>query len=151
MKKLATKDILFVTTQLLLFVLYFIPFSSMHFEANGITHPLGIALTMVGLLFILFAIIQLNKNLTPFPTPKEQGTLIKTGLYKSVRHPIYSGIILASIGYGLYNYSFWEIGIGFILWILFYFKSRYEESLLVLQYPDYEEYRKNTPRFFLFK
>lgn len=151
MKRPATKDILFVSIQLLLFVFYFIPLFKKQFIANGITNAFGIMLCLIGILFIVFAILQLNKNLTPFPTPKEEGILIKTGLYRSVRHPIYSGVIMAAIGYGLYKHSLWEITIGFILWILFYFKSRYEESMLIRQFPEYEEYRKKTPRFFFFK
>lgn len=74
------------------------------------------------------AILQLNKNLTPFPTPKEDGTLIQNGVYKFIRHPIYTGIILIAIGFGLFHQSLWEIFIGIVLWVLFYFKSSYEEN-----------------------
>ena len=92
--------------------------------------------------------VQLNKNLTPFPTPKENGFLINTGLYKYVRHPIYSGIFLAAIGIAFYTSSYWQLVISFILLILFYYKSKYEESLLIETYKEYEEYKKVTRRFF---
>jgi protein-S-isoprenylcysteine O-methyltransferase Ste14 len=63
----------------------------------------------LGLIILLVALLQVNKNLTPFPTQLSEGTHIKTGLYKLVRHPIYSGIILAAIGFGLFQESFWKI------------------------------------------
>lgn len=81
-------------------------------------------MAIVGFFTIVIAILQLNKKLTPFPTPLKDGTLINTGLYKLVRHPIYSGIILTAIGFGLFQESFWKIGVALILWILFYFKSK---------------------------
>ncbi len=150
MKKLATKDIWFVSIQFVLFILYFIPLFSFTFNLSVFLKYTGRVLTVIGFLVIFIAIFQLNRNLTPFPTPVNKGTLIKTGLYKFIRHPIYSGIILAAIGFGLYNESLWKLSIGLVLWILFYFKSRYEETLLLKRYPDYESYCIRTGRFFPF-
>ena len=110
----------------------------------------GLVLSGFGFLVILIAILQLNKNLTPFPTPVDSGILIRTGLYKYARHPIYTGIFLAALGLGLFNNSLWQLSIAFILLILFYFKSTYEESMLVEKYEDYLDYRKATGRFFTF-
>ena len=150
MKKRAVKDIVFVSIQLVLFVLYVIPAPSASFNLPIWLHYLALALAATGLMVVTLAIVQLNKNLTPFPTPKTSGTLIQTGLYRYVRHPIYSGIILSALGVGLYLGSTWKISIGIALWVLFYFKSRYEEILLLRQYPNYEAYRKRTSRFFPF-
>ena len=150
MKKIATKDISFVSIQLLLFAIYFIPLFSFSFQTNFFFKYTALFFAIVGLLIIAFAILQLNKNLTPFPTPKENATLIQSGLYKYIRHPIYSGIILTALGFGLYQQSIWKISIGIVLWILFYFKSRYEETLLAKYFDDYEAYKKKTSRFFPF-
>lgn len=109
---------------------------------------LGAFVSFLGFFIILLAILQLNKNLTPFPTPKEKGELISTGLYKYIRHPIYTGIFLASLGIAFYNSIYWQLVISIILLILFYFKSKYEESLLIEKYSDYESYIKKTRRFF---
>lgn len=110
----------------------------------------GWGVGVCGLLIIALAMLQLNHNLTPFPTPKENGILIQSGLYKFVRHPIYSGIIVGAIGFGFALGSGWKIGIGAALWLLFFVKSTYEEKLLVTQYADYEAYQKRTGRFFPF-
>lgn len=150
MKQRAKKDIWFVSIQLLLFILYFIPLFTIALTLNIFLTYTGLAIAVLGFLVIIVAILQLNKNLTPFPTPIDRGTLIQTGLYKFVRHPIYSGIILAAFGFGLYHESIWKMGIGLVLWVLFYFKSRYEETLLLKHYPEYESYRTHTNRFFPF-
>jgi protein-S-isoprenylcysteine O-methyltransferase Ste14 len=150
MKKVAVKDFVFVSLQVLLFIAFVFPIVEYSFEPNYILKYAALAIAIIGLLVIAVAILQLNKNLTPFPTPKENGTLIQTGLYKFVRHPIYSGIILTTLGFGFYDGSWWKIVIGFALWFLFFFKSKYEETLLTNQFDDYKNYKKITGRFFPF-
>jgi protein-S-isoprenylcysteine O-methyltransferase Ste14 len=149
-KSPAIKDILFVCIQLLLFLCYFIPLFTITFQINRFLKYGALASGIMGLLIIAIAILQLNKNLTPFPTPKENGTLVQNGLYKFVRHPIYSGIILMAISFGLYYCSIWKISIGLALWILFYFKSTYEERMLSEHFARYKAYQKTTSRFFPF-
>lgn len=146
----ASKDIFYVSIQLLLFIMYFFPVLDFDFQLSVYVKYISLIIASVGLLIVFIAIIQLNKNLTPFPTPKENGTLIQTGLYKFVRHPVYSGIIITAIGFGCYNGSLFKTAIGFALWLLFYFKSGYEEALLKRHFKDYAEYQKSTYRLFPF-
>ena len=150
MKAPASKDILFVSIQVLLFMVYFFPKSQFSFQINHFLKYAFLFLSIFGLIVIALAILQLDRNLTPFPTPKENGNLIRTGLYKFVRHPIYSGIILSAFGFGFYQGSLWKISVGIVLWILFHFKSKYEEYLLSKHFSDYEMYKKTTSRFFPF-
>jgi protein-S-isoprenylcysteine O-methyltransferase Ste14 len=148
MRKIKTKDFLLVTIQFILLTIFYIPFFSNVFQTPLIIKYVGAIVSILGFLIILIAILQLSKNLTPFPTPKENGVLINTGLYKYVRHPIYSGIFMAAIGIAFYTGSYWQLLISFILLILFYYKSKYEESLLMEKYNEYENYKKGTRRFF---
>jgi protein-S-isoprenylcysteine O-methyltransferase Ste14 len=148
MRKIKTKDFLLVTIQFILLTIFYIPFFSDVFQPPLIIKYVGVVISALGFLIILIAILQLSKNLTPFPTPKENGVLINTGLYKYVRHPIYSGIFMAAIGIAFYTGSYWQLSISFILLILFYYKSKYEESLLMEKYNKYENYKKVTRRFF---
>ncbi len=146
--KIKRKDVLLVTIQFVLLTIFYIPFIPDTFQIPIVLKYTGAIISIFGFLIILIAILQLNKNLTPFPTPKDEGTLINTGLYKYIRHPIYSGIFLAAIGISFYTGSYWQLSISFILLILFYFKSMYEESLLIEKYKDYKDYMKRTRRFF---
>ncbi len=150
MKIPASKDILFVSIQFLLLIIYFMPFPISAFQSTYFFKYFSLFVALIGLLVIALAILQLDKNLTPFPSPKENGTLIQTGLYKFVRHPIYSGIILSTIGLGFFYGSMFKISIGIILWVLFFFKSKYEETMLSKHFNEYEAYTKITNRFFPF-
>lgn len=148
MNRIKHLDIIYVSIQFILLTIFYIPIFSNLFQTPLIIKYAGAIVSITGFLIVLIAILQLSKNLTPFPTPKETGVLINTGLYKYVRHPIYSGIFLAAIGISFYTGSYWQLTISFVLLILFYFKSNYEESLLIQNYTDYKEYMKKTRKFF---
>jgi protein-S-isoprenylcysteine O-methyltransferase Ste14 len=115
----------------------------------GLTiQKIGLLIAVFGGMIIILALLQLNKNLSPFPTPKEDATLLQNGLYKYMRHPIYTGIILFLAGYGVYQNSLYKLLILLLLVILFYLKSNYEEQRLEQKFPDYKLYRNKTGRFF---
>lgn len=62
---------------------------------------LGAALTLVGLLFTVWARVYLGRNWSGVVTLKADHELITGGPYALVRHPIYTGLLLAFIGTGL--------------------------------------------------
>jgi protein-S-isoprenylcysteine O-methyltransferase Ste14 len=116
----------------------------------GFSHffkTIGLLLAIVGFLIALIAVLQLNKNLSPFPTPKENAILLENGLYKFVRHPIYSGLLLLFYGYGIYVDSIYKLLISSLLLVLFYFKTNYEEKQLERKFPDYSNYKQKAGRF----
>lgn len=138
------KDFLLVAFQAALFIAFFIS-SSPEFDYQTPTVLwLGLALCTAGLLIGVVAVIQLNTNLSPFPSPVKGGTLIKKGLYRYVRHPIYLGIILAMFGFSLASFSYPRLFLTVICYGFFMLKARYEESLLRKRYQEYEAYMKDT-------
>ncbi len=143
-------DIIYVSIQSLLFVLFIIPVRIFPISIFSAIRYSGIILSGTGILIAFIALLQLNKFLTAFPTPKKHSKLLQAGIYKFIRHPIYSGIILTTLGNGFYSESLWKILIAVVLWILFYFKSKYEETLLMQHFADYEAYQKVSGRFFPF-
>jgi protein-S-isoprenylcysteine O-methyltransferase Ste14 len=137
------KDILYVGIQFLLLSVFLIN------KENSLEIPyavrlLGLVLSVLGALVVSIAIIQLSKSLSPFPTPKQNGHLVTNGLYHYVRHPIYTGIIFGTMGISLYQGSMTLMITSLLLVVLFYFKARYEERLLAMQYPTYYLYQQNT-------
>lgn len=145
---LEKKDFIFVGVQMVLFILYVFDFNLLTINSYYLIGYFGLGTTIIGALIVVIALLQLNTNLSPFPSPKFNTSLIKSGVYKFIRHPIYTGIILASFGYGLYTDSFYKILISIGLYILFYFKSEYEEERLTKKFSDYIVYKKSTGRFF---
>jgi len=94
------------------------------------------------------ALLQLNTKLSPFPSPRNNSVLIENGLFKYIRHPIYTGIILLLFGFGLFFNSFYKISVTLLLFVLFYYKTEYEEDRLSLKFSDYSAYKKKAGRFF---
>ncbi|MGH8216960.1 MAG: methyltransferase family protein [Steroidobacteraceae bacterium] len=75
----------------------FLPFSQWQFWG-----ALGAVLTLIGLLFTVWARVYLGRNWSGmFATIKADHELITGGPYGLVRHPIYSGLTLAFIGTAL--------------------------------------------------
>ncbi|WP_299210453.1 methyltransferase [uncultured Dokdonia sp.] len=145
--KLQTADRIFVLIQCILFFLYILEIPRLQFTIpNGIAIA-GILIAIIGFATILITLLQLNKNLSPFPTPKLGSQLIQNGLYTYIRHPIYTGILLLFLGYGLYVASGYKLLITLLLVVLFTYKSRYEEKRLALVFKDYSNYKKKTGRF----
>ncbi len=145
--KINSKDIVLVSIQLVLFILFTIPVSG-SLEFFSWFKLLGLIASIVGFIVLALAILQLNKNLSPFPTPKNNAVLIQNGLYALVRHPIYSGILLLFFGYSIYQASLYKLVITIFLWVFFYFKTQYEELQLQRKFPTYKVYISKVGRFF---
>ena len=69
--------------------------------------PLAVLTTLTGVALLLAAaslvgrgFLDLGRNLTPVPRPRDDATLVETGVYRLVRHPLYGGIIVGSFGFG---------------------------------------------------
>ncbi|HSF74208.1 MAG TPA: isoprenylcysteine carboxylmethyltransferase family protein, partial [Microcoleus sp.] len=112
----------------------------------AITWILASILVLSALIFILKGLIDLGKNLTPLPYPIENGELVQTGIYGIVRHPLYSGLILAALGWTLFKMSISHLIATAILLIFFDIKARREETWLLEKYPDYSDYRQRVKK-----
>lgn len=113
-------------------------------------HEPGRKLFLVCSLFFLLAaticglagLVNLGRNLTPFPRPSAQTRLVRKGIYGLIRHPLYSAVMCAAFGWSL----FWQSGPAFVaslaLAIFFDAKARNEEQWLQRQLPDYVDYMR---------
>ena len=123
-------------------------FGPTHFNADASIEPpndlllwCGYGIFILGTVIALIAAINLGKNLTPLPRPKENAELIQRGLYRFVRHPIYFGVIVLSLGWGLIQQSALVWLYVLIIAIFFDIKSRKEEQWLVERFSTYADYQ----------
>ena len=117
-----SKDYIFVGIQVLLFVGFL--WSGLTFDYNShIISFLSILMMVLGFLIIIIAMLQLNKSLSPFPSPVEGSLLITNGVYSYIRHPIYLGIVIGGLGLSFYLKDGYKLILTCMLTILFYFKA----------------------------
>ncbi len=96
----------------------------------------------------IVAIYNLRHSLSITPHPVEKGQFEAKGIYRYIRHPMYTAVFLVSIGIALNSGSYWKFAVVAALVIFFRIKTEYEEGLLVKRYPGYKDYIKNTGRYF---
>ncbi|MEG4320716.1 MULTISPECIES: isoprenylcysteine carboxylmethyltransferase family protein [unclassified Microcoleus] len=111
-----------------------------------LTWILASILGLGAFILIVKGLIDLGKNLTPLPYPIENGELVQTGIYSIVRHPLYGGLILAALGWTLWQTSISHLIATAILLIFFDIKANREETWLSQKYPDYSEYRQRVKK-----
>jgi protein-S-isoprenylcysteine O-methyltransferase Ste14 len=115
-------------------------------EGPGIA-LLALVLVIAGMLFAYWARAHLGRNWSGEVMVKVGHTLITSGPYRSVRHPIYSGMTLALVGTVLATgapYGF--IALALILFG-FLVRVRLEEALMRETFPvDYDDYSRHTAR-----
>ena len=106
----------------------------------------GVALMAAGGLLIVLGGVQLGSSLTPFPTPRPGGEMSVAGVYALARHPMYGGGIVLALGWSVLFASVVGLVLTAVLAVFFELKARREEAWLVDHYPEYEAYRRRTPR-----
>lgn len=108
----------------------------------------GIALALVGAGVVVgvAAGITLGRALTPSPIPREGSQLVTAGVYRLVRHPLYSGLVLLGAGLFIIGASWWHAASFVALFVLLGIKARLEERMLTARFPDYADYASRTGR-----
>jgi protein-S-isoprenylcysteine O-methyltransferase Ste14 len=99
-----------------------------------------------GGLLAVRGVIDLGAHLTVFPKPRPGTRLVDTGAYRLVRHPIYGGLILGGLGWGMVTASPAALAGSVLLALFFDLKSRREEVWLAGQLAGYDAYRDRTRR-----
>lgn len=110
----------------------------------------GLLIALVGVAFLVWVQKHLSRNFTGTVQIRPGGSVVTTGPYAYVRHPMYWSLLL--IGGGLFLLTAnWFLGGGFLLIILtvIILRTPIEEAALLKAYGDeYAEYAKRTGRFF---
>jgi protein-S-isoprenylcysteine O-methyltransferase Ste14 len=113
---------------------------------------LGTVFTWMGIGLAIWARYHLAEYWSARVTIKEGHQLIRTGPYARLRHPIYSGLVLAAIGSAVVV-DRWRCVFGVSLVLIGYWiKAKKEETMLTRQFGDaFREHQKHTgfliPRF----
>lgn len=111
---------------------------------------LAATLTLLGVLFAIWARVHLGRNWSAAPAVKEKHELVVSGPYGFVRHPIYTGVLLAMLGAALTGRLF-AIGILILSSIMVLRRIGKEETIMLELFPnDYPVYQARTKKLIPF-
>lgn len=119
------------------------------FRGNGLDPDpwraaIGLVLFVAGLGFAVWARVNIGRNWGTPMSKKDEPELVSTGPYRLVRHPIYSGILVAGIGTAVALHWRWLIVVALAA-VYFVYSATVEERYLTEQFPDaYPVYRQST-------
>ncbi len=114
------------------------------FHASTVILVLGSLFLLLGSLLFISVILRLGANFSALPYPKAESTLIETGPYRIVRHPMYSGVILIALGWALLLHSGLGIGTALVIFVFIDLKTRREEIWLKEKFPLYAVYQQRV-------
>ena len=104
----------------------------------------GLLLLAVGLSFAVWARVHIGRNWGAPMTRKDEPELVTSGPYRLVRHPIYSGILVAGVGTAVALNWTWLIVVA-LAGIYFLYSATVEERYLTVRFPDaYPRYKDST-------
>ena len=146
----------YVVAQIALFLLVvFGPKSIPGWPARSALHMriyamAGSFLLAMGFLLLIAGIWQQGSNIAAVPYPKDSAVLIKSGPYRIVRHPMYSGAILMAFGWAFFIQGGLTLIYAGILFAFFDRKARREELWLRYRFSGYAAYRKRVNKLIPF-
>jgi protein-S-isoprenylcysteine O-methyltransferase Ste14 len=107
----------------------------------------GVALCLLGFGLAISARRHLGRNWGVPMSRKEQSELVTSGPYALIRHPIYTGLILAMLGSAMGLHVFWALLLVFA-GPYFIYSGRREEAVMLQLFPEqYAVYRARTGMF----
>jgi protein-S-isoprenylcysteine O-methyltransferase Ste14 len=105
---------------------------------------IGLALFVLGLALAVWARVYLGRNWGTPMSQKEDPDLVTSGPYSRIRHPIYTGIILAMIGTTIAVSIYWLIAV-LLIGAYFLYSAIVEERTMTRLFPDsYPGYKAAT-------
>jgi len=127
--------------------------SVLPFQNNIYVQYSGLLLVFVSICISITARISLGSNWAHAAEYqiKKGHTLTTDGIYKYIRHPIYTGMFLSCIGAELVTGSYILVAFIFILPATAYFQAKMEERILLKEFgKGYASYMKSTKMFIPF-
>jgi protein-S-isoprenylcysteine O-methyltransferase Ste14 len=111
---------------------------------------LGLVLFAMGLGFAVWARSHIGRNWGTPMAQREEPELVTSGPYRLVRHPIYSGVLIAGVGTAVALSWKWLIVFA-VAGVYFAYSAIAEERYLTEQFPDaYPKYKRTTKMLFPF-
>ena len=113
-------------------------------NSNPWRAAIGLLLFVSGLGLAIWARLHIGRNWGSPMSQKVDPELVTSGPYRLVRHPIYSGILVAGVGTAVALSWLWLIAMV-LVGTYFAYSATVEEKYLTEQFPDtYPAYKNST-------
>jgi protein-S-isoprenylcysteine O-methyltransferase Ste14 len=136
-----------------LFLLWFLPFADrgqiLTFTNQQFLRYLGLGLCSTGIAVRLLALAKLGRYFSAYVTLQDGHQLVRSGIYGTIRHPLYLSLLLAGPGFALVfaNYLVWPILAVALLFVAT--RITHEDRLLESHFGgEFREYRRCTGAMF---
>lgn len=108
----------------------------------------GLPLLLAGIIIRWTAIYTLGRFFTGIVTIKDDHSIVRAGIYKYLRHPAYTGALVAHLGFGLSFASWFSILFSTVPYLAAaLYRIRVEEQALHVTFgEEYAEYANTTSR-----
>jgi protein-S-isoprenylcysteine O-methyltransferase Ste14 len=119
-----------------------------NYSLRPVPYALGLLLMAAGLWLFWRSHADLGTNWSVTLQTRENHRLVTTGVYRRIRHPMYSSMFVMSIAHALFVPN-WIVGPAYFLsfGLLYALRIAREERLMLDRFgPDYEAYKQRTGR-----
>ena len=142
------KELLLVTSQFIIIALHFVKvnlFNQKIIEGEYlIINYITNFMIILSLIFIIFSIKELGKSLSPMPRPKENSRLITSGIYSTIKHPIYYSLIIISFSLFIKSFLIYNLILSILLTFIISYKIKIEEKYLTKKFNQYTKYKNKV-------
>ncbi len=146
--RFSIKEFFIVTSQFIIIIFHFIKvnlFNQKLIQGEFLViNYISNFLIILALIFIIFSVKDLGNSLSPMPRPKENSTLITSGIYKIFRHPMYYSLIIISISLFIKSFTIYNLILSILLTYIISIKIKIEEEYLTRKYNKYTLYKKEV-------
>jgi len=105
----------------------------------------GSVIVLTGCVVSAVAVFNLRRSFSVLVQVRD---IVKHGLYRYVRHPIYFGYVITAIGLSMVNPQFFFVFLSSAHVIILFYRAHLEEKKLAVYSQEYREYMRNTPFLF---
>ena len=116
---------------------------------NGASSLIGLSALLMGVIIILFSVLEFKRNKTTINPFKSSSVLITNKLYSYTRNPMYLGMLIILLGNGLILSNLGTIFIAFLFIPIMNMRViKYEEIMLDIEFTErYKSYKQRVRRW----
>ena len=141
------EEIIFEIIQFIIIPIHFLNFTGLVLNSFSLSNIyknyFGILIKLIGFIGIIISINYLGKKISPCSNTLKNRTLVNSGLYKWISHPMYYSAILFSIEILVRYLTILNLFLKIFLIILFKFIIKLEEDYLEKEYEGYQIYKRS--------